>query len=650
MAVSVVDPDSVLVQEHLGGRREAFDLLYRRYFPRLVRLGTRLTKDPAAAEDIAQETLVRAHEQLERFDLSRPMWPWLKTIATRLLIDHARVRARELPMEDSGALNSHGAEHGWNEEREVLAEALSKLPPRQQTAVALRYLEDWDGAQAAEFLGLSGLAFRQILHRAKRKLHTEYRKIAEPAWGAILVPFGWLRRLTQEGVARIRPNVSGLEATKIIASVTALNLAVAAVAIFGRAGHDAPPSVREPARPNTPVEESISTVVQDDRRSSPDAHRASEAEQVVSQKTPPAAVGPGRRGGSLAEQAGDRGKDIAGAITDPNGDVTEPEDANIVWVEYSPRFDTDGTMYAAGEAECTSAQCTPVLFRSTDAGAGWERLAADRLHGSQILLPPAYGAGDDRIFALGPLGLEVSTDGGASFQSAAVGMSGGAGSAAISPGFNTTDPTILIGDQSLMEYRDDVKTVGPTRPVPGRGPLHPVFSPTFETDGLVLVGGLQVDATQGGWASSVFRCLGKVCSGTALATRTEPPRVRPAPDFGETGEVYAFASQGLFVSLDRGVSFSQLTVPWRDLLRDVAPGEGGLVFAAAGGTAIDSVGELYVSPDFGSTWNRVDDPTLSTGVASVRVSGQHVLVSLQTGGVACSADGGATWAARCPAA
>jgi photosystem II stability/assembly factor-like uncharacterized protein len=65
---------------------------------------------------------------------------------------------------------------------------------------------------------------------------------------------------------------------------------------------------------------------------------------------------------------------------------------------------------------------------------------------------------------------------------------------------------------------------------------------------------------------------------------------------------------------------------------------------------LDAVGELYLSPDAGLTWTRLEDPLLATGVVAVRVSGQHVIASLQAGGLACSADGGATWAARCPAA
>jgi RNA polymerase sigma-70 factor (ECF subfamily) len=648
MAVSVVDPDAILVKEHLGGERDAFDVLYRRYFPRLVRLCTRLTKDAAAAEDIAQETLVRAHDHLERFDQSRPMWPWLKTIATRVLIDHTRSHGRELPMEDRPEEGSH-AEHGWTEEREVLLQALSKLPPRQRTAVALRYIEDWDGPQAAEFLGLSGLAFRQILHRAKRKLQTEYRKIAEPAWGAVLVPIGWLRRVSHEAAARLRPNASGIEGAKLVASFTALNLAVAAVAILGRAGHDAPPSAHEPTRPNTQVAGSIAAPAQGDRSPSVDGPRASDAGGAIPQTTS-APVAEGSPENDLAGQAGDRGKDIAQSITDPNGHVAEPEDSNIVWVEYSPRFATDGTVYAAGVTECKAAPCPPVLFRSTDGGAAWTRLEADGLHGSQILLPPAFGAGDERIFAFGALGLEVSSDGGASFRPAAVGPSGGAGSASISPAFNTSDPIILIGDQSLMQYRDDTRTVGPTTPIPGRGPLHPAFSPAYETDRLLLVGGLQVDVAERDWAASVFRCSDNVCSGTALPVRSEAPRVRPAPDYSETGHVYAFTSQGLFLSTDRAFSFSPLTGPSRHALRDVAPAGAGLVFAVARTGGVEGGGELFVSSDEGATWTRTDDPLLGGGVASVRASGRHVLASLQTGGVACSIDGGATWAARCPAA
>jgi RNA polymerase sigma-70 factor (ECF subfamily) len=650
MAVSVVDPDAILIKEHLGGERDAFDVLYRRYFPRLVRLCTRLTKDGAAAEDIAQETLVRAHDHLERFDLGRPMWPWLKTIATRVLIDHTRATGREVPTEDRPIESTH-VEHGWTEERDVLVQALSKLPPRQRTAVALRYIEDWDAPQVAEHLGLSGLAFRQILHRGRRKLQMEYRKIAEPVMGAILVPVAWLRKLGQEAATRTRHVTAGPEAIKVLSAAVAVNLVVAATAIFGGVGHDAPPSVERSAPPNIPAASADGGKSTEPARGGDTSHRPASVpatQQVVT--TPVAHAGGGEE--DLPSRAQDRGVAVASDVVDPNSQVSQPEDAQVQFISYAPRFPADPTIFAAGvSAECKGPQCPPVLFQSTDAGASWVRLAAAGLHGMQLLLPPAYGQGDDRIFAMGPFGLEVSEDQGASFHAAAAGSPAfGAGSGAISPAFNSGDPTILIGDHSLMQYRDDVKTVGPTRPVPGRGPLHPAFSPEYGHDGILLVGGLQVDPTGAEWAPAVFRCSGELCTGSSLGIRTaESPKVRPAPDFVTRGDVYAFTARGLFASGDQGESFSELQRPWQGNLHDVAAGDGGRIFAAVRGIARGDPGELYLSPDGGVTWDLVDIPLPNDGVTSVRLSGDHVLAAFHSRGIACSADGGVSWATRCPA-
>jgi len=647
MAVSVVDPDAILVREHLGGERDAFDVLYRRYFPRLVRLCTRLTKDGAAAEDIAQETLVRAHDHLERFDQTRPMWPWLKTMATRLFIDQTRGKARELPMEGRLDEGRHD-EHGWNEEREVLTQALAKLSPRQRTAVALRYIEDWDGPEVAEFFGLSGHAVRQMLHRATRKLQTEYRKIAEPVMGAILLPVGWLRRMGHEVASRVRPSMTGPEAVRALAAVTALNLVVATAAVFGGAGHGAPPSASRSAPPNIRTVEPVRQAVTDGRGHSQAARLPTDgpSSPATSSQGPQAVDGTA----DVAGKAGGRGHDVASGLTDPNSDVTQPEDAELLSVAYSPRFSEDRTVYAAGVADCTGPQCPPVLFRSQDAGANWIRLGGDGFDGAQLLLPPAYGAGDDRIFAVGPVGLEVSEDGGASFHPAASGTPAvGFGSSAISPSFNSGDPTILIGDHSMMQYRDDAKVVGPAKPIPGRGPLHPTFSPAFRQDGLLLVGGLQVSGAT--WTPSVFRCQGEVCSGSPLPISTsEAPRVRPAPDFAQSNELLAFTTDGIFTSADRGASFFMIHTPWDLPLRDVVSAGGGRIFAAVRGDGAKAAGEFYLTADGGMTWALVNPPLLAQGVTSIQVYNHYVLTTLHGGGIACSADGGETWAARCPAA
>src|SRR5688500_2534339 len=122
--VGTIDADGELIREHLGGAQGAFDLLYQRYFPRLVRYCIRSARDRSTAEDVAQEALVRALVHLHRFDVDRPLWPWLKTIASRVLIDHARDRAREVPSERPNH-DAAQVEPGGLEERPILAEALS---------------------------------------------------------------------------------------------------------------------------------------------------------------------------------------------------------------------------------------------------------------------------------------------------------------------------------------------------------------------------------------------------------------------------------------------------------------------------------------------------------------------------------------------
>ncbi|MGH2685723.1 MAG: RNA polymerase sigma factor, partial [Actinomycetota bacterium] len=82
MSVSTATDDGILVERHRDeGHVGSFEILYRRYFPRLVRLLAARLRDRDAAEDLAQETLVRALTHFDRFDASRPIWPWLKTIA-----------------------------------------------------------------------------------------------------------------------------------------------------------------------------------------------------------------------------------------------------------------------------------------------------------------------------------------------------------------------------------------------------------------------------------------------------------------------------------------------------------------------------------------------------------------------------------------
>ena len=89
--------DATLVRRFQEGDRQAFEDLYARYFARLRRFCEKRVGDPHEAEELAQETLVRAYDALPRLGGPRRFYPWLTVIAARLCADTHRNRRRTAP-------------------------------------------------------------------------------------------------------------------------------------------------------------------------------------------------------------------------------------------------------------------------------------------------------------------------------------------------------------------------------------------------------------------------------------------------------------------------------------------------------------------------------------------------------------------------
>lgn len=166
--------------------------LYDRYYRRLVRYSRRRTPDVATAEDVAQETLARALAGMHRLDRSRPIWPWLRSIARHVASDQTARWAREATVAPEGP--PRGADELLRvEDRAVVDSLLSEISPRQRLAMRLRYLEDRDPREAARLLGVSVPAFNQLLFRARQRLRHEVRRIGDGILGGIGVPVRWAR-------------------------------------------------------------------------------------------------------------------------------------------------------------------------------------------------------------------------------------------------------------------------------------------------------------------------------------------------------------------------------------------------------------------------------------------------------------------------
>jgi RNA polymerase sigma-70 factor (ECF subfamily) len=173
------EPARVNQAQH--GSDEAFTDLVEAYQTHVYNLCYRMLGDPASAEDAAQETFLRAFQNLHRYDASRPFPTWLLSIAAHYCIDRLRRRrfaVTSLDQEqDEGGVElpdletpNPEAESLRREQGEQMQLALDRLSSIDRAAVVLRYWHEYSEVEIAETLNLTVSAVKSRLHRARRDL------------------------------------------------------------------------------------------------------------------------------------------------------------------------------------------------------------------------------------------------------------------------------------------------------------------------------------------------------------------------------------------------------------------------------------------------------------------------------------------------
>lgn len=164
------------------GNDEAFTKLVEEHQTHVYNLCYRMLGEPEAAEDAAQESFLRAYQNLQRYDQSRPFATWLLSIAAHYCID--RLRRRKLSVFSIDEENDDGstfeiadpasldpeAESVKHEERDRLHGMLKDLDETDRAAVIMRYWYDYSEVEIAESLRLTVSAVKSRLHRARRSL------------------------------------------------------------------------------------------------------------------------------------------------------------------------------------------------------------------------------------------------------------------------------------------------------------------------------------------------------------------------------------------------------------------------------------------------------------------------------------------------
>ena len=174
MVDDILQDETLLARAALGDRM-AFDALAGRYLLRLRRAAMRVLDDPAAAEDVAQDTLLRAWTRASSYRPEQAsVSTWLHRIAVNASIDRLRATRPSTVLSDEMTDGAEGAELALagRQRNQLLAQAIASLPERQRTAITLTYGEGWSGQRAAQALSVSARALEGLLHRSRKALRT----------------------------------------------------------------------------------------------------------------------------------------------------------------------------------------------------------------------------------------------------------------------------------------------------------------------------------------------------------------------------------------------------------------------------------------------------------------------------------------------
>ena len=176
-----LDSDTALVRKARAGDFSAFETLFERHRRLVYRFAYQMTSRRDDAEDIVQESFVRAYQNLDRYRDEAKYTTWLLRIVTNLCTDQARMSHRRLALEQqeaSGALDwmtigtHEDPIRNLEEDRRKVAlrKALMALPAHHRSVIVLRDLEEREYSDIAEVLGCTiGGAKLRVL-RARRAL------------------------------------------------------------------------------------------------------------------------------------------------------------------------------------------------------------------------------------------------------------------------------------------------------------------------------------------------------------------------------------------------------------------------------------------------------------------------------------------------
>lgn len=167
------DRQDPLIELCKTGNAKAQQTLYNRYHRAMFRIALRITHDQMEAEDVLQESFVRAFRSLKTFKGDATFGAWLKRIVINTSINHIKKRKAEFVELEADRFEvaepeAPAPKPSWSMDQ--LRNAISQLPDGYRTVFNLYQIEGYDHKEIGHILNISEATSKSQFSRAKRKL------------------------------------------------------------------------------------------------------------------------------------------------------------------------------------------------------------------------------------------------------------------------------------------------------------------------------------------------------------------------------------------------------------------------------------------------------------------------------------------------
>ena len=631
-------PDNLSL-DHVVGRCDAFD--FDEWWDLRDDLRTaclRIVGDAGKADDIVQDTFLRALTNVGHLHRRTSFAPWLATVARRRSIDELRagkrVRLVAATPEPPPTHRADPLEHVLRHEAiERVRTALDTLSPRERQLLLRQVMHGLSLAELAHEEATSIGSVRSVLARARTKLRTAVEKdgplgVAPPA-GLVAA----VKRRLHRWANRLDGRTSLL--TGAGAQLGEMVVAVVATAALVMTGTAAAPASADTTR--LPYSDASAS------RDASDAQGGSDSSTIAR----PSGQAPASSTTTTTSSTPSTIVPAPGSSVDvpwiPDRGAAQPD---VVQIQ-SFAASADGQVVLAGGPSETGGVAS--LYRSTDAGHSWHKLPGAGFTEGRLLVAPSYPVDPTILVARGGLPLLRSDDDGEMFRPTTASTLGTA--AALVPGFGPGRRRVLLATPAVVEYDVDTERSGAPSAAPAAAKIGGL-APTarFPLDPTVLVGGYTRSSS--GFVGAVFRCDRSAiapCEQTVLPGSATAPGIHVSSSV--PGAVLAHAVEALYRSSNGGLTFSRVPLPPGYKVETAVDGAPGELLLAATKPANAPGSGILRSTDGGVTWTPLGTTTpLASGAKTVlRLANGRILVATHPdGGLLCSTDNGATWAPRCP--